>query len=219
MNLAGPRKQSYSGFPINLLLAVKGDSAIVLPRSITKDIQAGIAYAISTLGDKESSILLQRFDSNQTLCEIAEQFDCSIDEIEYLEVNALKKLRHPSRWNFIQHGIVGFLKVRVATAYNKGYTQGYSAGYTYCTNDQQHPSAHNHSPGNTHNLPIENMGLSSRTYHCLKNAGYLYVHDIAGLDSTKIARIRGLGAKSANEVAIALQKLGLACTIWSNYIL
>ena len=27
------------------------------------------------------------------------------------------------------------------------------------------------------------MGLSSRTYHCLKNAGYLYVHDIAGLDS------------------------------------
>ena len=219
MNSADPRKQSFSEFPFNLLLAVKGSSAIVLPCSITKDIQAGIAYAISTLGNKESSILLQRFNLNQTLCEIAEQLDCSISEIEYLEVNALKKLRHPSRWNFIQYGIVGFLKLRAVTAYNKGYAQGYSAGYTYCTTDQQHPSAHNHSPGNIHNLPIENMGLSSRAYHCLKSAGYLYVHDIAELDSTKIARIRGLGARSANEVALALQKLGLTFTVWNNYIL
>lgn len=218
MNRNNQQASPYHAFPFNLLLAIKGRSKVILPTSLTQDIYSGIEYALSTLDEKENALLHQRYYSGKSQRETAICLNLSTEEIELLEAKALKKLRHPSIWNFIQHGVVGYIKIRVTAEYNRGYTLGYSAGYKNCTVDYQTDLINCHSPDNIPNLPIENMHLTQRTYHCLQNAGCYYIRDIAILPEEKIARIRGLGAISANEVARTLQKYGITCTAWNNYL-
>jgi len=45
----------------NLLIGVRGNTMLKLPQSLTKDVRAGITYALSTLEASEQNVLIQKY--------------------------------------------------------------------------------------------------------------------------------------------------------------
>ena len=58
--------------------------------------------------------------------------------------------------------------------------------------------------------PIEQIGLSVRSYNCLKRAGLRYLGDLVNLPGNQWLRIRNMGRNSVAEIAVAVSKLGLS---------
>ena len=58
-------------------------------------------------------------------------------------------------------------------------------------------------------IPIEQMGLSVRSYNILKHAGKQYAGDIQAIAPNEWYRIRNLGRKSIEEIIAVMRKLGL----------
>jgi RNA polymerase primary sigma factor len=65
---------------------------------------------LDTLSHRESEILKKRFgigsEESYTLEEVGQAFNVTRERIRQIEVTALKKLRHPSRYKYLS----GFIK-------------------------------------------------------------------------------------------------------------
>lgn len=59
-------------------------------------------------------------------------------------------------------------------------------------------------------MPVEQLGLSVRSYNCLRHAGLRYVGDLVNLPGEQWLRICNMGKSSVAEIAVAVSKLGLA---------
>ncbi len=60
-------------------------------------------------------------------------------------------------------------------------------------------------------MPIEDLNLSTRTYHCLRRYGKVYtVFDLTQKSKHDIRKLRNLGIKSCNEIERKLKELGLS---------
>ena len=57
-------------------------------------------------------------------------------------------------------------------------------------------------------LPIEEMGLSVRSYNCLKRAGLNTIQDLLKKSKSDMFKVRNLGAKSVEEVINKLESYG-----------
>ena len=112
-------KVHSEGYPYNLLTSVRGQRMLELPPTLTRDVQAGLAYALFTLEETEQNVLYKKYHMGITLS----------SNLQEIELKALKKLRHPSRWDYIRYGIVGYTKKKSEEAQRRGYTQGYQDGY------------------------------------------------------------------------------------------
>lgn len=102
--------------------------------------------------------------------------------------------------------------------YYKGYTRGYLDGYRAGVNDIQKGKYRNLMEDDIAQLPIEAMEITSRAYHCLIGLGCQYVSDLLSLDEKELQRARGLGAKTAAEIARWLDDHGFPHTPWSRYL-
>ncbi|MEN9406060.1 MAG: hypothetical protein RLZ12_344 [Bacillota bacterium] len=58
-------------------------------------------------------------------------------------------------------------------------------------------------------MPIEDLGLSVRSYNCLKRAGINNIHDLVQRSEQDMMRVRNLGSKSLEEVCNKLSLQGL----------
>ena len=65
--------------------------------------------------------------------------------------------------------------------------------------------------------PIEVLGLSTQAYNRLYHSGLRYISEVAALPANKILKIRRMGKATANEVATALQALGIHGTDWDLF--
>lgn len=116
-------------YPYNLLMAVKGRSNLTLPGTLTKDVLAGIQYALSTLDETEQTLLHLRYCQWLSPVDAGAQLALSAEQADRLEKKTLSKLRHPAKWSYILYGVAGYMKKKKSHKYNRGYTQGYKAGY------------------------------------------------------------------------------------------
>jgi len=98
--------------------------------------------------------------------------------------------------------------------YYKGYIAGYLDGLFGAANGKTATIEEN---GLTE-LPIEAMQISQRAYHCLLRANCVYVADVAALSADAIGTLRGLGAKTAREIAHWLDACGIRYTHWAAYL-
>lgn len=211
----GYHKTPYT-FPYNLLLSIKADSKLILPHTISADHLRAIEYALSTLEPYEKAILDKQYRHIDISDELKIQITATTKEISHIEQDALQKLRHPSIWNYIQYGIVGYQKLVASEAHSKGYLIGYSTGYRACAADIQSGTYRRHA-ADLYNQPLDAMHLSSRSHHCLINAGCTKIADVVELSETAIARMRGLGKLGAKEVALRLQSIGITNTPWDIF--
>ena len=124
-------------------------------------------------------------------------------------------MRHPARRLMIEQGLNGYIEFQIARETNnrvekrlyEEYTRGYDDGITDSDYNQI---------GKRHllHMPIEEMDLSVRSYNCLKRANKNRIEDLQPLNRDEIMKIRNLGRKSAQEIALKLRKLGFYFPSW-----
>ena len=204
-------------YPYKFLFAALFESALDFPKRITEDIVAGTQYALSTLEKAERELLLLRYKERKSISDIAAHFIMSESNVRKIEARAFEKLRLPSRWNYIRHGIAGYMKKRIGEEYHKGYLSGYCDGYENGAEDARNGIPKICAPEKILDKPIEAMGLSSLAYNCLHHAGLKFVRDVVYLSSDRIRVMRNLGAKKASEIATAIQNYGIIHTAWDKY--
>lgn len=98
------------------------------------------------------------------------------------------------------------------------YHKGYIAGYLDGMRDGLSGKNAAKVEPNLLALPIEAMQLSARTYHGLLRAKCGYIADVIALSENEIRRMRGIGAKTAREIACWLDDHGICYTHWTAYL-
>ena len=141
------------------------------------------------------------------------------ERVRQIENKACRKLQRIPNWNYIEFGIAGYLRKVALREYDKGYSAGYQAGYQDGTANMANGTPKPAAPDEVLNLPIEQMGLSTRAHNCMVAAHCKRIGDVARLTEEQIATMKRLGKISANESAQALQAQGIRHTAWDSYLL
>lgn len=210
-----------SPYPYNLFKDVKGNSTITLPESLSSDTLSGLHYVLSGLSDTEQLFIQLFYKEGFSAEETSAKLNLSLDQFKTTQDVLLKKLRDPSRWNYIQYGIAGLFLREADKEYQRGFLSGYAAGYQACTDDFINGRSYSPLNDDIMNLPLEVLTLSARAYNIFHNKKYSRIRDIASLDADSIRAMRNLGAKTADEIARALQAIGFPIehTAWYQYLL
>lgn len=101
---------------------------------------------------------------------------------------------------------------------NHMYYKGYVAGYRDGLCNAQRDHAKSASGNDWFHMPVQAMDISSRARNCLSLAGCVYVSDVAELSEYSIATMRGLGEKTASEIAHWLDEKGICYSAWCVYL-
>lgn len=218
-NQTGNQQFPLEGYPCNILISAFFGTKLELPKTITKDILAGIHYAFSTLEDEEQQILRLRYAEKMSVAEAAAYLSLQEEKVRQIESKAFAKLRLPARWNYIRHGVAGYMRKRIAEEHRKGYQSGFCDGYQNGAADARSGIPEVNDAEDVLNWPIEKMGLSASAFNCLRYAKLQRLGDVVDLSSDQIRAMQNLGSKRANEIATAIQKCGIYHTAWDKYLL
>ena len=201
-------------FPFNLLQTVQHSSSMSFPFSISQDHLAGLQYALFTLPELSRKWVLLQFEQNLSDEEIMKSLNLSVQGLKALALNTQRKLRNPSRWNWICYGIEGNMKRLLEQTRADSYRQGYYKGLEDAKGSKGSTSP---DPALL-SLPIQGLALSPRSLNALSQAGLSTLGDLAALDEYQIMAIRGLGAKNAGILARTLAESGLSGTAWEKFL-
>ena len=135
---------------------------------------------LNTLTEREKAVIEMRFRDKMTLDEIGEKFDRSGEIIRVNQMRALRKLQKPNRRNIICNEP----------------KELYDIPFTDTVKDNPEDS-------------IYKLGLSVRSYNCLRRAGFDHISDLEGVSIETLAQIRNLGYRSLKEITKALQNVGV----------
>ena len=97
--------------------------------------------------------------------------------------------------------------------YRKGYVAGFRDGLIAAQRKTEYALAEN-----MQDLPIDTMQISARAKNCLIRIGCRYISEVAKLSDQSIATMRGLGLKSATEIAQCLDEMGIHYSAWCRYL-
>ena len=213
------KENTGTEYPYNLLQAIKGNSDHRMPDRFTDDHWAGLRYVLSLLDHREQGILLRRYEEGKPRGEIAHDYEITAERVRQIENKACRKVQRIPNWNYIEFGIAGYVRKVALREYDKGYSAGYQAGYQDGTTDAACGRTRPVASDEILNLPIEQLGLSTRAYNCMVAAQCRRIGDVARLTEEQIATMKRLGRISANEIALALHAQGIKRTAWDNYLI
>lgn len=185
-------------WPYNLLDAIS--SNILIP--ITKDQENGLKDALNALTGKEKDVLIKRFKNEKSLDEIAGEYQVTRERVRQMEAKALRKLRHPSRYKLIYYGRRGCgLKRRMDELDRierkiewKEAALNTRMEILKGDSDQIEEKLEK---------PIEDLGLSIRSYNCIKRADIRSIGELLEFmkdPDRDWKKIRNLGNKSIKDV-------------------
>ncbi len=202
-----------------LLEAIIKNTERVPPNNMTKDVCAGFRYALSTLQQQEQEYLHLRYWEEREPKECCAELDIPATQMMAFEEWVIQKLRASGRWNYILHGVAGYLKVAKQESETQGFRRGYAQGYKDGSYDTEHCIVPNGGLEEVLDKPVETLGLSSRALHCQQFYKCARIADVARIPDTTIRVMRGLGAVTADEIARALQDNGIVHTAWEAFLI
>ena len=203
-----------NGYPENLISALCEGHDLPIPERLSADMHAGIAYAISTLEQREQTVLNRRFFLQASRADIGRELQLSPERIRQIERNALNKLRTTTRINYIAYGVAGYMHVVKQNAYHKGYLAGYERGVEDCKSGITDKTI----PPDLLDRPIQFLNLTTRPFNSLDRSGYQTIRHITVLKHQKILQIRNLGRKGLCEIAWSLWNHGIRDTDWNHFL-
>jgi len=201
-----------------LLFAAIGQTDLDLPKSISKDIRAGIQYALSTLEEGEQEILRLRYAERRSVRETAALLGKSQENVLQMESAAFAKLRLPGRWNYIRFGIAGYMRKRGNEEYYRGYRSGFYEGYEKGLQEAGREKPGLHASDDILNLPIEALEIPIRVVNSLRRANCERIRDLVVFRVEKIQWTRNLGPKYAGLIAKGLRSYGICDTAWDMFL-
>ena len=96
--------------------------------------------------------------------------------------------------------------------------KAYLAGYRDGVADAYSGKAQTHTSGNPSDMPVAVMGLSTHARNCLIRAGCSTLADVLALNDDAVGRMRGLGPKTASEIAHWLADHYYFSSVWVQYV-
>lgn len=181
---------------------------------ITKDRLAGVEYAISTLSEEAQQWIRLRFRQNLSAVETAGALGLTQDQEKALGQDTVQKLRHTSRWDWIQHGIEGNLRRIKRLEKARGYEEGYRKGLEDGCGGKI-PTAPDAA---ALALPVSALPVSNRILNALNRLECTTVASLVDKDEYEVMALRGLGVRGVAEIGLALRQLGITGTAWERYI-
>lgn len=236
------RTFSYGGvdavWPYNLLDAIlkletgEDPDPEVLRYPISLDQLTGLKMVIEdALTDREKSCVRCIFREYMTLEETGRCFNVGRERIRQIVAKAVRKLRHPSRFNVIRYGVrylddndqikakrtemvllrskldmeILELNKKIAEVASQNELSKDDLMDALEISDDRVTEARE----NIYCLPIDDLDLSVRSYNCLARKGLRTVADVIGVvEDGSIVKIRNLGRRSAAEIATKLIEIG-----------
>ena len=209
-------------YPMNLLNAIRGtDNSCIPDEKSLKIISENLEYVFDNLIEaKEASILKLRCKSYYSLGEVAKIFDLTKERVRQIEARALRKLRHPSRYNkiFSGHKLLDDIEEK-----NNVLTLKKNELSDLITESMNHIKILSDALNNvgidvktnvnteiSYSLPLDEVGFSIRTYNCLKRAGYNTIKDICNATESDVMQVRNLGRRCFQEIRDKLLNYGLS---------
>lgn len=195
-------------YPKNLLEAV---SIKLLENGIPNDIDGTVEYVLRTfLSNREADILRQRFHQGKTCTAIGKIYGLSSERIRKIEYTALRKLREPKCFQFLQKGVCGVISSEIENAVEKLNAEKQQKVVVkqefgrYYNRDMKVMSL-----ADVKAMELDELGLSSRSYNALKRAGLNTIGDVEKVTIKHLKKIRNLGRRSCEEITGKLNQLGI----------
>ena len=189
------------------------------------DIQMeGLKHVIdNTLTIREGVMVCGYFMKEMTLDDLAKEFGVTRERIRQVIMKACRKIRHPSRVNFIRYG-VDYAKtnaeMRDINAKLSEIERKKEIIREFDEKDQEHyMKSLEDLKLDPRNTTLDELNLSVRSYNCLARAAYwmlkkdrkdMNTYDIIKLfQSGEIIKVRNLGRKSYEEIKAKLLEIGI----------
>ena len=229
--LSDPNVYDYERpWPYNLFEAVAGECLMntFLEETgayvLTEDQENGINYAVSQLRPSEQEAIKLYFQDMQSLAEIGRAKGFTTERARQIVSKSLKKLRSPQLFQYFRYGLEkSSLKTREE---NLDFLEHALDSKEAALNERKTKlktieDCLNNIEGSikgalkTTREPIlaaeriENMHLSPRTFNCLRREGIRNIQDLEGVTEEDLARMRGMGRKSVDELIAKLEEYGV----------
>ena len=160
--------------------------------------------------DPEQKVIKLRYEEHRTLEYCGEEMGLSRERIRQIAKKAIHKLHHPSRTVYIREGYQGYLERKQAEKLKM------QNGVRNMTDEERIEFLEG--------IIISDVGLSTRSYNCLRRAGLDTMADVLRkaeegnvtvnltawtVDVKGLLGIRNLGKKSTLEVLEKLEEYGV----------
>lgn len=198
------RSTRLDDFPDNLLREIFPGKTIAKPH----DFKESFAYVLATLTDNERNVIYDRFRDGYTLREEGDRLGVTQERIRQIEAKAKRKIAEKKE--YLTLGVEGIAQRERETAFAQG---------SRLMQEQMKKALENHNREITRQeedrpplvKPVEEMGLSNRSYNALKRAGLNTAYDILELTNSELYELRNIGRRSACEIIEKLKGLGYNC--------
>lgn len=203
---------------------------------VLPDFDAAFDWAISSIPERERMVLIERFQNERTLDDIAESLGLTKQSIRQLEQKALRRLQYPKRTNAFMYGLE-YAKTDTETeelqrTLNKN-TQLLTQAYTKLSRlkkqnqaceavlDEYHDFTNqlqakypdimqNSNPRNLEEIQLDDVEMSTRAHNCLKWAGIKTMKDLERFkNEDDILYLRNVGQKTRNEILDIMSRYGI----------
>ena len=215
-----PNEKPIAMYPYNLLdeINVRQSEPIAYP--ISENQLASLEDVVEhQLSERESGVITLYFKEGCTLKEIGERYSVGQERIRQIIAKALRKLRHPARFNLIKYGTkilelnetlreAEARRARLTSEINRinSLNKSLEDRLTRLTNgDDVDSSAKDTVTISKENCMIDDLELSVRSYNCLvrafrnKNRNQITSDDIFSLFITCNEKESGLQLSTHNE--------------------
>lgn len=201
-----------AGWPNNLIDSVCCE---MVPIYATHDIYAGIEKAIESLQNKrEQECIYMYFKNGMTLKEISTVYGLTVERIRQIMSKALRKLRHPARFQFIKHGADGSKIYRDVSSL-ESIKASLECKVDILKKELEVLEAKCNLIGKESEQKDDSdkfgilldMELSVRTFNCLARANCKTLPEIIKLVSSgEVINLRNFGKRSLNELLTVLKE-------------
>lgn len=201
-----------AGWPNNLIDSV---CCKTVPIYATHDIYAGVEKAIESLNnEREQQCIYWYFRAGMTLKEISTVYGLTVERIRQIMSKALRKLRHPARYQFIRYGANGgslnddVLYLEQKKASLEAQIKLLNTELQDSQEDLTKKILDRNSLDYKSRFGIlPEMDLSVRTFNCLARANCTTLPEIIKLVSSgEVINLRNFGKRSLNEVLTVLKE-------------
>lgn len=179
-------------------LSGKYNNVIIAANNLPPDWEGTLLYLLPRLNDRERIFILAYYRDHMNFQEIANQVSLTRERVRQIIHKGLAKLSAGDGASMLTHGIAEHYKLKQEMMASTLMQQ-------HTINDQTHTKAVLHTLAV---MPIEEMGLTVRTYNCLKRAGLDTVQDLLDTDLNGLKRVRNLGLHCIREICDKLRDMG-----------
>lgn len=190
------------------------DTDLCWQELLEPDQEAALHYVLSTLTEREQAFIRGYYQEGKSLEEVGKEAGLTRERVRQVLAKAVRKMRHPSRLKLIQYGLEGYEHI----AANRKRREQLEAEDRELDELEQEIAQRRaflecavplpEKTDNKGSIPVEMLGLTVRSYNCMKRAGCRTLDDVVSLAKDgELLKIRNLGRKCLSEILLIVREM------------